>query len=37
MHPLWVDLANEFNKGDDQEVVVAQVNCAVEIDICSGT
>ena len=36
MQPLWEDLANEFNKRDDQEVVIAKVNCAVETDICSG-
>ena len=36
MHPLWEDLANEFNKGGEKEVVIAKVNCAVEVDICSG-
>ena len=36
MPPIWQDLANEFNKPQNQEIVIAQVDCQVERDLCYG-
>ena len=36
MPAIWQDLANEFNKPQDQEVAIAKVNCEVERDLCYG-
>ena len=33
---IWKDLAKEFNKDEDQEVAIAEVNCVHEIELCSG-
>jgi len=34
--PTWQELAEKFNKAEDQEVVVAKVDCTVETALCSG-
>ena len=33
---IWQDLAEEFNKKDDQEVSIAKFNCEIESAFCSG-
>ena len=35
--PTWQELAEKYNKADDQEVVVAKVDCTIETALCSGT
>ena len=34
--PTWQELAEKYNKADDQEVVVAKVDCTIETALCSG-
>ena len=36
MHPIWQEMAKEFNKVGNQEVVIAEVNCEKERDLCYG-
>ena len=36
MPQIWQDLANEFNKPPNQEVVIAQVDCDAQRDLCYG-
>merc|ERR1711981_730579 len=34
--PTWQELAEKFNKAEDQEVVVAKVDCTLETALCSA-
>jgi len=34
--PTWQELAEKYNKADDQEVVVAKVDCTIETALCSA-
>ena len=34
--PTWQELAEKYNKAEEQEVVVAKVDCTVETALCSG-
>jgi len=34
--PTWQELAEKYNKAEDQEIVVAKVDCTVETALCSG-
>lgn len=34
--PTWQDLAVKYNKADEQEVVIAKVDCTVETALCSA-
>jgi len=34
--PTWQELAEKFNKAEDQEIVVAKVDCTIETALCSG-
>ena len=36
MPQIWQDLANDFNKPPSHEVVVAQVNCYAQRELCYG-
>jgi len=34
--PSWQELAEKYNKADEQKVVVAKVDCTIETDLCSS-
>ena len=34
--PTWQKLAEKFNNAEEQEIVVAKVDCTVETALCSG-
>ena len=36
MAQTWQELAEKFHKTEDQAIVVATVDCAVEKSLCSG-
>ena len=36
MHPIWQEMAKEFNREQNQEVVIAEVDCDKERELCYG-